>query len=722
MKLITPEISWHQKEPIFSVDFCPETWKLASCGADFTIKVWQVKEKQDGDDSIGIEFLSNLDRHGKPVNVVRFSPNGKVLASAGDDGAIVLWKLNENKSNNMIDFSDDFGEDIVNKETWNVFKMLRGHVEDVYDLAWSPDSNQLITGSVDNSAIIWDANKGQSLKILTDHKHYVQGVCWDPRGFYIATHSSDRSCRLYGSTHHKCLHNIHRNTSSYMKDGQLTKSKFSKMFIDETMQSFFRRCTFSPDGSFLFLPAGLCEGEKKPKKTSYIFARGHYSRPVRQLPGTKKATVAIRCSPICYELMEDKEKNPELQENNDHFKIPYRMIYAVVSLDAVTLYDTQHSMPIGYCANMHYASLTDATWSSDGRLLVISSTDGYCSFIKFDEGELGTPITFDPIEYQDTQLKIRAAQRKEAKKKESEQRRKEKAEEKAAKKAEEKAAAAALLASSQATSSQNLDDKQPDGEKNPVLPTVDAKTPKSSKPVLDKNQPTIEKLFVTPVRKRKRTSEMSPTITPKNEGSTTKCPSTPQNTPASTTTSTSNKTQQPKVDSLLKSVKTTLQQTGDKKTPKRATVTTLLSFSNKANSSEKKPVAKPPTVKTPKRVTATTLLTFGKSDSAPSSEIIKDNQEILKSPVEVKSPLPEPSTVHASPQQPPTTPKSVRGTAHAQTPPRGSPNNNRPPKRVHVTTLQTFNTSSSSSDTTKKESSESSKSSESKPVETIVID
>ena len=37
-----------------------------------------MKEKQDGDDSIGIEFLSNLDRHAKPVNVVRFSPNGKL--------------------------------------------------------------------------------------------------------------------------------------------------------------------------------------------------------------------------------------------------------------------------------------------------------------------------------------------------------------------------------------------------------------------------------------------------------------------------------------------------------------------------------------------------------------------------------------------------------------------------------------------------------------------
>ena len=36
----------------------------------------------------------------------------------------------------------------------------RGHIEDVYDLCWSPDGNNLISGSVDNSAIIWDVMKG----------------------------------------------------------------------------------------------------------------------------------------------------------------------------------------------------------------------------------------------------------------------------------------------------------------------------------------------------------------------------------------------------------------------------------------------------------------------------------------------------------------------------------------------------------------------------------
>ena len=37
---------------------------------------------------------------------------------------------------------------------------FRGHIEDVYDLSWSPDGSNLISGSVDNSAIIWDVMKG----------------------------------------------------------------------------------------------------------------------------------------------------------------------------------------------------------------------------------------------------------------------------------------------------------------------------------------------------------------------------------------------------------------------------------------------------------------------------------------------------------------------------------------------------------------------------------
>ena len=42
---------------------------------------------------------------------------------------------------------------------------------------------------------------------------------------------------------------------------------------------------------------------------------------------------------------------------------------------------------------LHYASLTDCAWTSDGRTLIIASRDGYISFISFDETELGEVYT-----------------------------------------------------------------------------------------------------------------------------------------------------------------------------------------------------------------------------------------------------------------------------------------------------------------------------------------
>ena len=48
MKLSTPEIAWHGKEPIFSVDFSQVStslWRLASAGGDSDIKVVIVIDK-----------------------------------------------------------------------------------------------------------------------------------------------------------------------------------------------------------------------------------------------------------------------------------------------------------------------------------------------------------------------------------------------------------------------------------------------------------------------------------------------------------------------------------------------------------------------------------------------------------------------------------------------------------------------------------------------------
>ena len=59
-----------------------------------------------------------------------------------------------------------------------VYLTCRSHLEDVYDICWSKDSKQLVSGSVDNSAILWDVKKGKIFKKKYNLKgNYVGKSC-----------------------------------------------------------------------------------------------------------------------------------------------------------------------------------------------------------------------------------------------------------------------------------------------------------------------------------------------------------------------------------------------------------------------------------------------------------------------------------------------------------------------------------------------------------------
>ncbi|XP_029420726.1 chromatin assembly factor 1 subunit B isoform X2 [Nannospalax galili] len=342
MKVITCEIAWHNKEPVYSLDFQPTTLgrihRLASAGVDTAVRIWKVEKGPDG--KAIVEFLSNLTRHAKAVNVVRFSPTGEILASGGDDAVILLWKVNDNKEPEQISFQDE-DEAQLNKENWTVVKTLRGHLEDVYDICWATDGNLMASASVDNTAIIWDVSKGQKISIFNEHKSYVQGVTWDPLGQYIATLSCDRVLRVYSTQKKRVAFNVSKMLAGIGAEGE---ARSFRMFHDDSMKSFFRRLSFTPDGSLLLTP--------------------------------EKA----------------------LQEHAvELVSLPYRMVFAVASEDSVLLYDTQQSFPFGYVSNIHYHTLSDISWSSDGAFLAISSTDGYCSFVTFEKDELGIPLKEKPV-------------------------------------------------------------------------------------------------------------------------------------------------------------------------------------------------------------------------------------------------------------------------------------------------------------------------------------
>lgn len=122
--------------------------------------------------------------------------------------------------------------------------------------------------------------------------------------------------------------------------------------------------------------------QNKLQHMTYIFTR--YSKvPAVVIPSDADFTTAVRCCPTIFKLRPHTENCPPMID------LPYRMIFAVASKSSVFLYDTQQRIPFASISKIHYAHLTDVTWSNDGRILIASSFDGFCTLICFEDGELG---------------------------------------------------------------------------------------------------------------------------------------------------------------------------------------------------------------------------------------------------------------------------------------------------------------------------------------------
>jgi WD40 repeat protein len=88
---------------------------------------------------------------------------GELLASAGDDGNVILWVPSETP---QTAFGSDAPED---KESWRAKHMCRSSGAEIYDLAWSPDGVHFMIGSMDNIARIYNAQTGQHATIVNPY-------------------------------------------------------------------------------------------------------------------------------------------------------------------------------------------------------------------------------------------------------------------------------------------------------------------------------------------------------------------------------------------------------------------------------------------------------------------------------------------------------------------------------------------------------------------------
>ncbi|KAJ7092865.1 WD40-repeat-containing domain protein [Mycena belliarum] len=159
MRFRTLEIRWHDSKPISSCEFQPmpfkkarpaslaaQAYRLATAGEDNHVRVWMVHPNisQDSDPAqppprpARVEYLATLSRHSAAVNVVRWSPSGELIASAGDDGMVIIWAPSASPQASTYG-SDLSAEDLQHeKEYWKPRTTFRCTTMQVYDLAWSP--------------------------------------------------------------------------------------------------------------------------------------------------------------------------------------------------------------------------------------------------------------------------------------------------------------------------------------------------------------------------------------------------------------------------------------------------------------------------------------------------------------------------------------------------------------------------------------------------------
>jgi len=122
----------------------------------------------------------SLNGHLGAVRDIVFDPTGDLLASAGDDGSILLWEMDENST---------------------AHSELGRHDGSVWALAFAPDGRSLVSAGADQTVRIWDVSeRTESPVFQIENASRVRAVAYSPDGRTVVFGDEEGLIHLWDGT------------------------------------------------------------------------------------------------------------------------------------------------------------------------------------------------------------------------------------------------------------------------------------------------------------------------------------------------------------------------------------------------------------------------------------------------------------------------------------------------------------------------------------------